>query len=133
MICDEDFISRWLREVSERFRSGASPSQQKILLCENRPTKVSSPTATVKVSSETVRKTTGTVSWVKGDALSDLLDLLASGRTVPSQQHLADRWDRPKQTVSRWLREWRSIGVIPSAVRTGRCKATVPRRALVPA
>lgn len=62
----------------------------------------------------------------KQKALSELLGMLADGRTIPSQDHLADHWNRPKQTVSDWLREWRRIGVIPSETRVGRCKATVP-------
>lgn len=62
----------------------------------------------------------------KKRALSELLTMLADGRTIPSQDHLADHWNRPKQTVSDWLREWRRIGVIPSETRIGRCKATVP-------
>jgi len=59
-------------------------------------------------------------------ALSELLAMLGSGRTIPSQETLADQWNRPKQTVSDWMREWRRIGVIPSETRVGRCKATVP-------
>lgn len=62
----------------------------------------------------------------KQKALSELIGMLADGRTIPSQEHLADHWNRPKQTVSDWLREWRRIGVIPSETRVGRCKATVP-------
>jgi len=62
----------------------------------------------------------------KQKALSELLGMLADGRTIPSQDHLADHWNRPKQTVSDWLREWRRIGVIPSETRIGRCKATMP-------
>lgn len=62
----------------------------------------------------------------KSKALSEVLGMLADGRTIPSQDYLAEHWDRPKQTVSDWMREWRRIGVIPSETRTGRCKATIP-------
>jgi len=62
----------------------------------------------------------------KQKALSELIGMLADGRTIPSQEYLSEHWLRPKQTVSDWLREWRRIGVIPSETRVGRCKATVP-------
>lgn len=62
----------------------------------------------------------------KDKALSEVLGMLADGRTIPSQDYLAEHWERPKQTVSDWMREWRRIGVIPSETRTGRCKATIP-------
>jgi hypothetical protein len=45
--------------------------------------------------------------------------------TIPSQDALASDWNRPKQTVSDWLKEWRRIGIIPPPIRTGRYKATV--------
>jgi hypothetical protein len=59
----------------------------------------------------------------KADALDDLMQRLADGRMIPSQEVLASDWGRPKQTVSDWMREWRRIGVIPQPVQTGRCKA----------
>lgn len=62
----------------------------------------------------------------KQKALSDLLDRLAYGETIPSQEALVIEWGRPKQTVSDWMKEWRRIGVIPAATKTGRCKATIP-------
>lgn len=61
----------------------------------------------------------------KADALDDLMQRLADGQTIPSQEALADDWGRPKQTVSDWLREWRRIGIIPQPVQAGRCKATM--------
>jgi hypothetical protein len=61
----------------------------------------------------------------KAEALDDLMQRLADGRTIGSQDELASDWNRPKQTVSDWMREWRRIGVIPAATPTGRCKATV--------
>lgn len=62
----------------------------------------------------------------KEAALSDLLSRLADGRTIPSNETLVSDWDRPKQTVSDWMREWRRIGIIPAAIPAGRCKATAP-------
>ena len=61
----------------------------------------------------------------KSEALDDLMQRLADGRTIESQDVLASDWNRPKQTVSDWLREWRRIGVIPAPVQSGRCKVTV--------
>ncbi|MBL8884586.1 MAG: hypothetical protein JNL45_16215 [Hyphomicrobium sp.] len=61
----------------------------------------------------------------RSDALDDIVQRLADGQTIPSQEALADDWGRPKQTVSDWLREWRRIGIVPKAVRAGRCKATM--------
>lgn len=61
----------------------------------------------------------------KAQALDDLMQRLADGRTIGSQDELASDWGRPKQTVSDWMREWRRIGVIPAATPAGRCKATV--------
>jgi hypothetical protein len=62
----------------------------------------------------------------KSEALDDLMQRLADGRTIESQDALAADWRRPKQTVSDWMREWRRIGVIPAATPTGRRKATAP-------
>lgn len=61
----------------------------------------------------------------KSQALDDLMQRLADGQTIPSQQTLADDWNRPKQTVHEWMKGWRQIGVIPAATPAGRCKATV--------
>jgi len=60
----------------------------------------------------------------KSQALDDIMRRLADGRTIPSQDTLASDWNRPKQTVSDWMKEWRRIGVIPAPVQSGRCKAT---------
>lgn len=74
----------------------------------------------------TDRPNPGPGRTVKRQALSELLALLTAGQTIPSQDSLALRWNRPKQTVSDWLREWRRIGVVPSETRIGRCKAMIP-------
>lgn len=60
----------------------------------------------------------------KADALDDIMQRLADGRTIQSQDELAEAWNRPKQTVSDWMREWRRIGIIPQPVQSGRCKVT---------
>lgn len=62
----------------------------------------------------------------KAEALDDLMQRLADGQTIPSQQTLADDWNRPKQTVHEWMKGWRRIGIIPPATPAGRCKATAP-------
>jgi hypothetical protein len=62
----------------------------------------------------------------KAQALDDLMQRLADGQTIPSQQRLADDWNRPKQTVHEWMKGWRRIGIIPPATPAGRCKATAP-------
>lgn len=62
----------------------------------------------------------------KSQALDNLMQRLSDGRTIDSQQALADEWGCPKTTVSDWMREWRRIGVVPAAVRSGRCNATIP-------
>lgn len=62
----------------------------------------------------------------KAQALDDLMQRLSDGQTIPSQQTLADDWNRPKQTVHEWMKGWRRIGIIPPATPAGRCKATAP-------
>ena len=61
----------------------------------------------------------------KSDAFEDLMQRLADGRTIPSDETLAGDWNRPKQTVSDWMRSWRKAGVIPAAVKSGRRNVTV--------
>lgn len=59
----------------------------------------------------------------KGEALVDLLAQLRAGHEFPSQDSLALRWGRPKQTVSDWVREWSEAGLIPEPRRiAGRTK-----------
>lgn len=55
-------------------------------------------------------------------AEQDLVTLLALGQSVPSQLVLAQRWNRPKQTVSDWLRHWERSGLIPARKAVGRAK-----------
>ena len=61
----------------------------------------------------------------KAQAFDDLMQRLSNGENIPSQDALAADWNRPKQTVSDWLKDWRRIGVVPMAVQTGRCKAII--------
>lgn len=58
----------------------------------------------------------------KSEAFDDLMRRLSEGEEVPSYQKLADDWNRPKTTVSDWMKGWRKIGVIPAPVQVGRCK-----------
>lgn len=59
----------------------------------------------------------------KAEAFEDLMLAIDNGEDVPSQEALVERWNRPKQTVSDWLKEWRATGMVPEAVKVGRCKA----------
>jgi F0F1-type ATP synthase assembly protein I len=59
--------------------------------------------------------------YSKLEAEQDLVTLLALGETVGSQDELAGRWSVNKSTVSKWLNEWRSLGLVPAAQRMGRC------------
>lgn len=59
----------------------------------------------------------------KKDCLAELLTMLALGQSVPSQESLSVRWNRPKQTVSDWLRTWESDGLIPARRQSGRTKS----------
>lgn len=70
----------------------------------------------------------GPTGLSKAQAFDDLMQRLADGRNIGSQDELASDWHRPKQTVSDWMKEWRRIGIIPPPIRTGRCNATVVGR-----
>jgi len=58
----------------------------------------------------------------KAEAFEDLMLKIDNGEDVPMQEVLVERWNRPKQTVSDWIREWRSLGLIPNSGKVGRCK-----------
>lgn len=58
----------------------------------------------------------------KPEALQDLLSLIRDSGTVPSQDTLRLRWDRPKSTVSRWLIEFERASQI-SRSQQGKCKS----------
>jgi len=67
----------------------------------------------------------GPTGLSKDQALSDILERLTDGETIPSQDSLASDWGRSKQTVSDWMKDWRRIGVVPAPVRVGRFKMTL--------
>lgn len=56
----------------------------------------------------------------KAIALDDVMQRLADGRSIDSQQELAESWGIAKTTVSDWMRQWRRQGIIPAAVKVGR-------------
>lgn len=58
----------------------------------------------------------------KAEAFEDLMMKIDNGEDVPMQEVLVERWNRPKQTVSDWIKEWRSLGLIPDSGKVGRCK-----------
>jgi hypothetical protein len=60
--------------------------------------------------------------FTREQAEADLVTMLALGQSVPSQRTLADRWGRPKQTVSDWLKGWEASGTIPARRQHGREK-----------
>lgn len=70
------------------------------------------------------RPSPGPIGLSKAQAFDDLMQRLSDGRTIGSQDELAADWQRPKQTVSDWMREWRKMGAVPQAIRAGRCKVT---------
>lgn len=61
--------------------------------------------------------------YTKGDAAADLAGLLASGERFGSQDALAKRYGVAKSTMSEWLREWESSGLVPLRIQEGRRKA----------
>lgn len=71
-----------------------------------------------------------TVPFQKAEALRDVLSLIHSSGTVPSQGALRLRWKRPKSTVSRWLIEFEAKGQITRS-QQGKCKAVNSRPVLV--
>ena len=60
----------------------------------------------------------------KDEALADLQRLLASGAVISSQDILVQRWGNPKGTISRWISDWESDGIVARAT-DGRCKQIV--------
>ena len=67
----------------------------------------------------------GGVRMAKEQALQALLTELALGRGFGSQDELAERFGRPKSTVSEWLTEWTGAGLIPARRSVGRRKAMI--------
>lgn len=82
-----------------------------------------SPAVRLPTYTETIRSVKADRRTEKEEALAYLTTQLALGRTFPSQDTLAGLWNRPKQTVSDWLKEWSEAGLIPTPRRTvGRFK-----------
>lgn len=57
----------------------------------------------------------------KEQALADLQRLLAHGTVISSQDELVARWRVRKGTVSRWISDWESQGLVARST-DGRCK-----------
>jgi len=79
-------------------------------------------TRTVRRNPDSPPKTGG---MSKRDALQHVLTELALGRSVPSQQVLANLSGHDKRRVSEWCREWERGGLIPARTTQGRRKALV--------
>lgn len=62
-----------------------------------------------------------TVRTRKAQAEAEIVTLLALGRSIPSQQSLADRWGVSKSTVSDWMRAWDAAGLTRRQA-VGKCK-----------
>lgn len=83
-----------------------------------------SPTVRLPTYTETIRtikaeRTDGRTA--KEEAHADLLTQIGLGKAF-SQDELAERWNRPKQTISDWMREWDRAGLIPTRRTVGRFK-----------
>ncbi|MGE0025137.1 MAG: helix-turn-helix domain-containing protein [Hyphomicrobium sp.] len=63
--------------------------------------------------------------YSRAEALLDVTRRMASGETVDAQDVLATDWGVDKSTVSKWLKRWRTDGLIPAAQRVGRCHRLV--------
>lgn len=72
------------------------------------------PAARSETKPETVARseTVASLRYTRRSAEADLRAIVQSGETVPSQDALAERWDVPKGTVSRWLGDFEERGII---------------------
>jgi hypothetical protein len=61
------------------------------------------------------------VANTRAAAETDLMELLARGAPIPSQDALAARWGVHKGTAAKWLGDFESRGIISRSV-VGRCK-----------
>lgn len=75
-----------------------------------------------KAAIRTVVQSGTVVPFDKDRARADLMARLARSEVIPSQDALAATWNRPKTTVSDWLRAWEAEGVIPARRAAGRRK-----------
>lgn len=67
----------------------------------------------------------------KGRVLAFIQTEVALGRSIPRQADIVERFGVPRSTVSDWMGEWESGGLIPARRTVGRCKAIVPERRTV--
>lgn len=63
-------------------------------------------------------------TMTKLEAERDLVMLLALGKSISSQDELAERWGVGKGTASKWLSDWEERGLVTRA-QYGRCKQIV--------
>lgn len=112
------------RTVQHRGRSNtiATSARPAELSGQSAPRCPDSPADLSKVRSVSVR-TYHQPGLDREQAEADLVTMLALGQSVPSQESLSVRWNRPKQTVSDWLRAWESDGLIPARRQIGRQKS----------
>ena len=52
------------------------------------------------------------VVTTEADVLTYVQARLAAGETLPSQTAIVERFGLPKQTVSRWMAKWETVGLI---------------------
>lgn len=62
----------------------------------------------------------------KGRLLAFIQTEVALGRSIPRQADLVERFGVPRSTLSDWMGEWESDGLIPARRTVGRCKVIVP-------
>ena len=89
-----------------------------------KPAPISSPVPEPEASNRSeqpVRQIGLAHSLSRDEALAELIERLARGETIPSQDALAESWRRSKGCVSDWLAAWRKAGFIPSPIREGKC------------
>lgn len=75
----------------------------------------------IVLTDEELEKIFGPKPLSKDEAKLDLISRLHDGET-PSQNDLANAWNRPKQTVSDWLKTWEKDDRSLARVKTGRYK-----------
>lgn len=63
----------------------------------------------------------------KGRVLAFIQTEVALGRSIPRQADLVERFGVPRSTVSDWMGEWESDGLIPPRRTVGRGNAIVPK------
>jgi hypothetical protein len=85
----------------------------------NRPVEPSQPSKRSAEPSNGAQRRPST----RDEALAALLTDLALGRGFSSQEELAERFNKPKSTISVWLKDWTKQGLIPERSVRGRCKS----------